>query len=260
MKNAIIIILCFVFIYSNAQDKKLIFSIDGGVSQPLGQYASKDQSGLPASSIIEGNSENMNGYALTGYCFNVSITYKFNHSIGLIAKTEIDINSFDVNTFNSQITSYWNTCSTPQLANYSVITQYHVYSYQLGLCGTIPLNNKLSLEAKTLVGYSTANFPTLTFLYNWNKDPLQSTYSLQNGKGFSYCIGIGTVYTIGRIGIHFDINYNKAYIKYKSSFVQGTAYTPGITPKELNEGYSGSGVTLCVPSIQGTIGISIGIF
>lgn len=86
--------------------QKLSFGLNVGAGIPMGDYSKTDSTKLPLSSATvnrgkANDTTKYNGFAKTGFHFNVYAQYKIAGPIGLKLMIGGTMNSFDISSFNS---------------------------------------------------------------------------------------------------------------------------------------------------------------
>jgi hypothetical protein len=240
MKNSIILSffsVLFISSYTYSQDtlrkgNKLSIGLNIGANFPQDAYSSKDSSKLP---VVNGAND-ISGYAKIGFHFRAYFNYMFTHYLGAMASVGGNLNSMDISTLNIQTDAEYSahgfTGIPPSFSNSG---SYYIGEYLIGPYLKIPTGNKnFSIECKLLLGLVTANYPTLTYAYNYMGTIATQTESFKNGSGFGYNIGGGLKYSIdkGLIGLHLGIGYTSASITYSSytlSYSSGGISIPPVT-------------------------------
>lgn len=187
--------------YTNKVQKLFIgFSI--GTAIPTKDFASHNVSG----SFWDFNSTDstrLQGFAKTGFHFDISATYLFTTSFGIIAQFSDNTNNFDLSSFSS-VMGY------PAFAN---TTLYRTKEYLAGPYFSYTATPKLNLDAALLVGLVHNSYPTLTLKLN---DTLDYTRELDNSKNvFGFCISAGMSYNLTtRVYLTINIAYTQATLLY----------------------------------------------
>jgi len=189
---------------------KLSFGLNVGVGIPGGDFSKNDGSALPLANTTTPDTTKYNGFAKTGFHFDVYGTYMFSSHVGAMLSLGGTMNSFDAATLQ--------TVANSNGGSGAVVTSsgnYFVGQYLVGPYVALPLgSNKLQLELKGLVGLVTANYPTIDYAQGLGT----GTITVKSGSGFGYRFGAGLKYMVAdMIGLHFDLGYTGSSITYSSS-------------------------------------------
>src|ERR1700677_1516684 len=128
---------------ANAQSK-LSFGLNVGAGIPMGAYAKHDSTALPvAGSTMNAGKGNdttkLNGFAKTGFSFNVYGQYMLAGPIGVKLMIGGTMNSYDVATLNSDFANlqskyYGTSTGSPTFT----ASSYYVGQYFIGPCLKLP--------------------------------------------------------------------------------------------------------------------------
>lgn len=222
---------------SKGDDKKVVLGVSVGAGIPLAAYGKAD-------TLAENDSTHRNGWAKTGFHFDVTAGYLFAGSIGGMIYIGGNMNSFDatsyktINGFNSSATV--------------TAKSYYLGQYLIGPFLALPAGDKLKINLRLLVGLVTANTPTITVGENNN---VTSTYSGKGGSGFGYQFGAGIQYNFSEsLGMMVNIGYTGSSISY-------TGYTQSQTNPALSWTYTNTTLkqTMSMGLITATIGLAINL-
>jgi hypothetical protein len=266
-----ILILAFsakVFSQDEEEDennfKHFNIGFNAGTNTPEGTYAKNDSvalfyynSVLP-NRLNQRDTNSINGYAKSvGFHFNVYVLYRLSMRFGFMLSAGGNFNSFDVSSLNANESSEYSGYSfggSPP--SFTCNGSYYVGEYLFGPYLKFPIiRPDLSVEFKALLGMATANYPTLTYSYDYMGTTATQTEVVKNGNGLAYTIGGGFKYTILHrlIGLHLGANYTRSNITY-----------PGFTMSSSSGGVSTSPVYYSIPKsitsvalIQFTFGVSV---
>lgn len=205
----------------NDDDKKFSLGYNYGVSYPESDFGKTNQSKLPMSRLLGKDTTKLSGYAQKGFHYDLYASYRFIPHFSLIIAVYGDQNSYDINTLNSQYISLY----PPNTVAVVTGDNYYIVQYLIGPYINIPILKRFSTEIKVLGGFTTANYPSLTYV-GLLQDLL---YSIPASSGIGYNIGMGFKYMAVKtrevqLGLHLDVDYAGSSITYPSYSV--TEYTP----------------------------------
>jgi hypothetical protein len=242
---------------------KFSFGFNVATNIPQGAFARNDSVALPFVSGVLPNlinvrdSNNINGYAKTGFHFNLYATYLFTDHFGAMLSVGGNFNSFDVSTLSAnedeQYSGYGFGGVPP---TFTCSGNYYIGEYFIGPYFKIPTQSKnFSFEFKILLGVITANYPNLTFNYNYMGSTASQTEVVKEGLGFGYNLGGGFKYLIdkGLIGLHLGFVYTGGSINYPGYSISSSSN--GITTPLIY--YSVSKTITSLGSIQFSFGGSV---
>jgi hypothetical protein len=235
-------------------DKKISFGYNYGTCITKGDFGANNTTKLPMSRLTKNDTTKLNGYAQTGFHYDVYVTYEFIPHLSAMLAVYGDQCNFDINTLNGQfgrLNGY--TSST-----YDVVTgdNYYVVQYLVGPYVNPRILGSLHFEVKLLVGLTTDNYPGISYIFSPNLPTANYTnYTYPKGYGFGYNFGGGFNYgaVIGPIGLgaHLNIDYEGATVSY--SYYNVTHYSPNsIAFQTLN-----NSKTMGINLIQITLGLSV---
>ncbi|MFI5141294.1 MAG: hypothetical protein ACHQII_02960 [Bacteroidia bacterium] len=166
--------------------KKFTILVSAGASVPIQDFGKKtfNRPNTAADTI------NINGFASTGVNFNLSVSYKFVKKLGVMLQASQTINRLD----NTDYANAINTAAAGAVTNNTNIQTsgpYHIGQYLIGLCLSLPLEEKVSFEAHALIGETTAANPKITETQITPQDDVVATTKYNNGTGFGYNLGMG---------------------------------------------------------------------
>jgi hypothetical protein len=196
--------------------RKFILSASIGTSIPYGDFASTNvkNSFWDFRSI---DSTHLQGFAQTGFHFNITATYMFNNNVGMIILLGNSTNSFDINTFSTSIGGF-------PASNLS--GNYSTSEYLIGPCFSFPLAKKLNFKFNILIGLVNSNYPSINIALN---DTTTYERDINGGSGFAYNLMGSFVYSItNSIGIIGSLSYMGSTILYPNwtETVTYTGYYP----------------------------------
>lgn len=185
-------------------DKKMTIGVSIGAGIPMGAWSKKNSD--TAASVQNDSTHIQNGFAKTGFHFDVTAGYLFGSSFGAMVYIGGNMNSFDATTYATV-----NDIKSPETVSSK---SYYVGQYLVGPYGAFG-SGKLKINARVLVGLVTVNRPTMTFTQPF----LGQTETYQrSGKGsssFGYQIGAGIVYGINdNMGLTINLAYTGTTANY----------------------------------------------
>lgn len=133
-----------IAITSNAQDKKWDLSISGGLSQPIGSYASTD---------IKSNSS---GFAKTGYNLGVDVSRLFTKNIGAFVHIGYARNGIDTGTYKNRSI---NGASIGRSMKYAT---WDLLNVGVGPVVNFNVSENFKIFVKPEIGLCTCFTPTIT--------------------------------------------------------------------------------------------------
>jgi hypothetical protein len=228
----------FLAFISNAQVNKIAvtgnkfdFGIDVGFSLPASDFASSSLPAYSSNNVID-------GYAKTGFCYDLHASYKFSKYIGIMVLYGNNINP--INT--SELT-------TSMGASSSASGEYTVAEYLVGPYFSLTLV-KIKIEAKLLGGIVTSNYPTLTF----DNAAGSVIDAFQNGSGFGYLAGAKIKYMMigGMFGIGIGVNYVSSGVSY-------SGWTSTLSGAGTSQAQSNGSIKMNIGLVQVMLGLSLDI-
>lgn len=234
--------------FSNAQlllggeDKGFAFGWAAGVNFPMADLGRETSSMMPLSLFGRSDTTHMSGYAVgiqTSFHYDFYFIYRFYHRLGIIASYNEDVNTYDLNTLNSQ---YQPLRPSGQI-NASSGDNFNITQFLIGPYFNIPIDKmrkqdslkrhsfhinpmrgNLSVEVKLMAGYTTATYPMV--YYNGLTQTI--LLSVAPGSAFGYFIGTGLRYQLfDGIGLNLNVNYAGSTITYPNyavSTFSGNSY------------------------------------
>ncbi len=191
-------------------------------------FGKTDSNMLPIAASNK-DTNNLSGYAKTGFHFDLYLTYQLIPHLGIMLSVGGNMNSYDVTTLNTQYADqYTSHGGNGNLPAFTASGSYYIGQYLLGPCINIPAGTGgLSIEAKALFGLTTANYPGLSYSYSFFGTTISNTFSVKSASGFGYNVGAGLKYSLpgGLIGLHLGVAYGGSsisYPSYTSSYSDGT--------------------------------------
>ncbi|HXB11052.1 MAG TPA: outer membrane beta-barrel protein [Bacteroidia bacterium] len=229
------------FAQNKSDDKKLTFGVSIGAAIPLSAYGSKNTDTTQAAHNDSTHREN--GYASSGFHFDVTAGYRFTNNIGAMILIGGNMNSFDATTYSTV-----NDVKSP--ATYTS-TSYYVGQYLIGPFVSFPAGDKLRIDIRVLVGLMMANTPTGTTTETIGSQTATGVYSGNGGSGFGYQFGAGIRYNFtDMIGLLVNVDYAGSTLSY-------TGYSYKQTSPYFN--YTVTNTTLKATMALGLITTAVGV-
>jgi hypothetical protein len=194
---------------SGGNDSKFSIGVSVGAAIPMGAYGSKNTDTTTA--VRMDSTHRQNGYASTGFHFDVTAGYLFSSNIGAMVLIGGNMNSFDASTYQTvnDVKSSGGVTVT-----YSA-KSYYVGQYLVGPFVSLPAGDKLKIDIRVLFGLVTANTPTETETESAGSASQTYTSSGNGGSGFGYHFGAGIKYNFNdKMGLTFNLAYTGASISY----------------------------------------------
>lgn len=217
-KVLIILLLAGITTQLFAQEKKWDLSVTGGLSQPIGMYASTD---------IKSNSS---GFAKTGYNFGLNVSRFFNKNIGVFLNFGYIKNPLDTFSYKERPIQVGNFGGSLKS------TQWDVFNVGVGPVINLNVSEKFKIYVMPEIGFGTFYTPQIT----QSSGGGASGYVTEAGSivnSFYYSINIGFKYFLSsRISIIIIGGYYKSECDFNTSAkytyngnVKGTSYTNNYT-------------------------------
>ena|ERR1700739_3619584 len=179
-----------------SSDSKLTIGISVGAALPGSDWAAH------AKNTSNDSTKRPDGFAMTGFHFDVSAGYQIAGPVGVMALIGGNMNSFDVATYKS-------VYSVPSSGTYTV-TSYYSGQYLVGPFLSFGGDN-FKFNIRVLVGLITCNTPTSTYTDGSYSD----VQSGNTGSGFGYQFGAGIKYNFNSsMGLLVNVDYAGATINY----------------------------------------------
>lgn len=224
----LILVLLELNSFGQERDQKLIeISIGGGISLPIGKYQNQNPSIAAIKdknvsfSRIVGISKEKNGFASTGYNYNLSFRYNISHSIALSFLATKFVNPVKVNTISDYLVSIDNLAQRMEAPNYSVIC----FAPGIGFRKSIRKFNVLyGLNA----GYSLARYPYYEIILDYmmlNPSPIFAHDGL-TPKLHSFVFG-STLSTDLKVSRKLKIGTEFNYLNTSFNYDMSTRLIPG---------------------------------
>lgn len=200
MKNllTLMVILLLNTFSSFSQDKGYI-ALSLGPSIPLGDFASKDMDKESA------------GFAKAGAIFDISFGYKLGKHFGISGLLRGQANKTDAQAMANEIAG-----KIPFDMNVRVESEtWSVGALMVGGYGSFPVDKKISIESRLMIGFLSANMPKVTFNLSTTDESAWVKRSSSTGSSFAYLIGAGIKYDAGkRVCVLANLDYLGANPQY----------------------------------------------
>jgi len=226
-----------------SSDKKFRLGVSIGPAIPMLDFGSTNVKGSfwDQTSI---DSTHLQGFAQTGFHFDVYASYLITDNFGLMAMIAGNSNSFNQATFSSTIGYTSNVVNGED---------FYTGEYLIGPYFYFPLGtqSKLSLSAFALVGFVSSNYPEVSLAIN---DTVNAAIQfLQGGNRFGFCFG-GTLAC--SLSDNIDVTFNISYSQTKAVFPSWTeTFTaPGYYPATLS--HPTDQTSMPIGLLKPTIGIA----
>ncbi|MGP8217419.1 MAG: hypothetical protein ACLQQ4_17765 [Bacteroidia bacterium] len=186
------------------------------------------------------DSTRLQGFATTGFHFNISASYLFSDDFGIMMLIGFSSNSFDINAFSSSI-GYPASNTTGG---------YSTAEYLIGPYLSLPVVNKLKINISALIGLVTSSYPTLNIALN---DTTVLETNFNGGSGFAYSFSAGLEYSVNNnISLLLNFAYTETTITYSSWLATYTI--TGYYPVTINHNTDVTSMSTGI--LKPTIGIS----
>lgn len=237
--------------FANAQESKLSFGFNIGAGIPMGAYAKNDSTALPIAAATKrynnahpypqgynaNDTTKLNGFAKTGFSFNVYGQYRLAGPIGIKLMVGGTMNSYDASAFTSAYAPVWATYHYTGVPSptWTASKSYYIGEYMLGPCLRLPAGEKLKIEAQVLVGLVTGSYPSLTGTTTFSGTGYTETYTqnfstVSSVSAFGYNFSAGFEYKFAPLmGLHLNVGYTGTSFSYSS-------YTTSTTLSETASG------------------------
>lgn len=194
-----ILLISVTGFHSFSQNKGYI-GISLGPSIPIGDIASTDMDRQSA------------GFARTGAIFDVSFGYKIGKYFGVSGLLRGQANKTDAQAMANEIVN-----KIPFDLSVRVESQsWSIGAFMLGGYGSFPVEKKVSVESRLMIGFLSAKFPNVTFDLSGSDGTGWVKRSGSTGSSFAYLIGAGVKYDAGkRVCLLANLDYLGAEPEFK---------------------------------------------
>jgi len=240
---AVIFFVCFLHLvyagngYNSHKDQKLTFSFNAGVAVPVGGFASKD-------SLKRNDTTHANGFAKTGFQFNIDITYRVSKHVGIAARVGGALCSFDA-------AGYTQAYNVPSTFTVSASGKHYVGEYLIGPYFYLPASDNFGFEIKLLGGIVSSAYPEYTIASNIPNNYTSTTYKYTQASGFGYAFSFGGRLKVDEnVAVLASVTYTGSDAKYNGLLVNGSTTT--------NYGYSDLSTSIRTMEL-GVVSITLGV-
>lgn len=219
-------------------NRRFSLSINIGAAIPLQDFGS---TAVKNSfwDFTSADSTRLQGFAKTGFYFNITAAYQVSKYIGIMALIGNSTNYFDENTFSATIGYPVSTLST----------SFSTSEYLIGPYFTLPAGNKFSIKMHALLGLMANKYPPLDITLN---DTTAIEIDFTAGRGFAYNFGIGAEYKLNNnVSITFNVAYTGTSISY-NGWIETISFT-GYYPFSIS--HSNDVASMSTGILRPTIGI-----
>ncbi|MGP8214658.1 MAG: hypothetical protein ACLQQ4_03760 [Bacteroidia bacterium] len=187
-------------------------SDDNGVTQPSGYIGLSIGVAQPVGTFANANGTGYNGYALSGFNFNISLGLPIEHSnFGIAVQYSNCDNQFDINNYVN------NVAIANQQYNFSgpiASEDYSTSFIMAGLFATLPVQ-RLSIDFKLMGGIALCYLPEITYNASAETyDPTLGGYDTytwdvasSNSTSFAFGIGADLRYKFRRASLMLGVDY-----------------------------------------------------
>lgn len=224
--------------------RKFIIGVSTGAAIPLGDFASTNVKGS-FWDFKSTDSTRLQGFAQTGFHFNITMSYMFTDNVGLILLFGNSTNPFDINSFSSAL-GY-------QSSNIS--GNFSTSEYLVGACFSYPVMKNFNFKAGALIGLINSNYPSINIALN---DTVTYVRDINGGSGFAFCLMAGLTYNItNSIGIVANIAYTGSTILYAgwTETASFASTNPGIAYYPNSSSHPTDVLSMSTGILKPTIGI-----
>lgn len=190
---------------------RLSFAFSVGAAVPLGDFGSNNVKGSfwDFNSI---DSTRLQGFALTGFHFDVSFWYRINDFLGIELYYGGNSNSLDINGFSNTM-GYVSNTSQPT---------YYTPEYLIGPYYYFREGNKFTCKLSAMIGLVTNTYPDFNLMLN---DTTTLKIKMNNGgSAFAYSFSAQLEYMLTpRTSIYLNAGYTGAKISYAGWTIEQTA-------------------------------------
>ena len=227
-----------------SSDSKLTIGISVGASLPMGAYGSKNTD--TASSTRNDSTHIQNGYASTGFHFDVTAAYMFADNIGGEVMIGGNMNSFDVASFKTN-----NNIKSPSTFT---ANNYYIGQYLVG--PVLSFGDKLKINIRVLVGLVTANATVETETNGQSgASEFSYTYTGNSASAFGYNVGAGIKYNFNdKMGLLVNVDYLGSTLTY-TGYSESQTYF-GSTSSHTNTTLK---QTMALGMVNATVGLAFNL-
>lgn len=185
MKKTILTLAILLQLNQLFSQKNTFLSFSVGLSNPVGDYKSTEPTNNKASAAKTGLSLDLNG------------GLKFNNNIGAQILIRKQSNSLDKATIEQAF----------PVGTFYEVKSWNITSLLIGPYLSFKLSEKIDLEPRVLIGYTSISSPEISANYSG----ISFFQESKSGEGFGYLIGSGIKFNISeKWFISGNIDYNAA--------------------------------------------------
>jgi opacity protein-like surface antigen len=209
---------------SFAQKGQSFVGISGGVSLPLGNW------GKSAEVIsINGFVNDPNGYANTGTFGAIEGAWFFSKHFGIGGR--FSYGTYKIKNIDSLSQGYQESFDVDQTS--TTVSNYKVLNFLPGLYFSYPLQKKLSLTARGLVGITHATTPQISVdVEDGGIDDGTLQQQSASATSFAFDLGAGLSYSVTK---NLAINLNADYFYSKPDFTIGNTFRNNAAGRLVSE-------------------------
>jgi len=181
---------------------KLVIGVSAGAGIPMGAYGTADN-------VAVKDTSHTNGWAKTGFHFNVHIGYKFSDYIGGMAMIGGNMNGFNTTAYDSK--------NNPLASNgATTATSHYIGSYLAGPFLNLPVSDNFAITIRALAGLMTAKYAELT----GTEGSFSGVSKIASVSTFGYDAGAGVKIGItDAMGFALNVDYLGGTPVFKSETV-----------------------------------------
>ncbi len=223
-----VFILVLLSLESNVwgqDDNKFEISFGGGLSLPVGSFVKENptESAILDKNVsftrIIGFAKNKNGFANSGFNYNLSIRYKISPSLRLLFLSSKFVNPIKSNVITDYLIQ---TYDNDQLFEES---EYKILTFTPGI-GYVYALDKFDFSFSMYLGYSIAKYPYYKFILLYTYPPIifANVASSSDPHAFTFGSSISADYKITQ---NFEIGIDATYISANFPYHMSNAEIPG---------------------------------
>jgi hypothetical protein len=185
----------------DSQIKKFCLGVSLGPAIPVRDFGSKNVKGS-LWDFSSPDSTTLRGFALTGFHFDINLSYLITSDFGIIFYYGGNSNAFDIGSFSSAM-GYPST--NPSGA-------YYTAEYLVGPFVNFELSDKFNIKVNAMLGLVTNTYPTLSVNLS---DTFSVERTINGGAGFGYSFSAGLEYNVNdNLSIMLSVSYLGSTILY----------------------------------------------
>ncbi|HXC06800.1 MAG TPA: outer membrane beta-barrel protein [Bacteroidia bacterium] len=220
-------------------DPKMVVGVSVGAAMPMGAYGS-------TAKLAAGDTAHANGFAKTGFHFDVNAGYYFTSNVGAMIQIGGNMNGFNMTAYN---TTYGITNST------ATASSYYVGSYLVGPTLRFPLGDKMGFSARILVGLMTLKDSKWSDTQTFLGTTYTTTEQWNTASAFAYNIGASIKYNLtDKMGLGLNIDYLGGSPNF-STYTRTTTPTTSGSPDVTSGGHK---INMGTSLLNISLGLTIG--